>query len=61
MNIKGALASIEDVEKEIAHLNNVNAVYDVTGEWDAIIIAKFKSREEMDFFVKKLRKWYATM
>ena len=47
---------LSDVEKEIAHLKNVCAVYDVTGEWDAIIIAKFKTREEMDSFVKKLRK-----
>ena len=47
---------LSDVEKEIAHLKNVFAVYDITGEWDALLIAKFSSREEMDGFVKKLRK-----
>jgi len=32
----------------------VNAVYDVTGEYDAIIVAQFKGREELDGFVKSL-------
>ena len=43
-----------DVEKEIAKEKNVLAVYDVTGTTDAMILAKFKSRKELNSFVKKL-------
>lgn len=43
-----------EVENEIARLPNVCCVYDVTGLVDAIIIAKFKSREELSKFTKRL-------
>jgi len=43
-----------DVEKEIAKKRNVLAVYDVTGTTDAMILAKFKNRKELNSFVKKL-------
>jgi len=43
-----------EVERKIAHHPNVCAVYDITGETDALIIAKFKDREELDAFVKSL-------
>lgn len=43
-----------EVENEIAKLPNVCCVYDVTGLIDAIIIAKFKSREELSRFAKRL-------
>ena len=43
-----------EVETAIAKLSPTCAVYDVTGENDVIIISKFKSREEMSDFTKKL-------
>ncbi len=43
-----------DVEKEIAKHKNVLGVYDVTGTTDAIILAKFKTRRELNNFVKKI-------
>jgi DNA-binding Lrp family transcriptional regulator len=43
-----------EMEKEIAKIPNVCAVYDVTGLTDAFIIAKFKSREELGQFTKRL-------
>ena len=43
-----------DIERRITESPNVSAVYDVTGEYDAIIIAQFKSREELNDFVKTL-------
>jgi len=43
-----------EVENEIARLPNVCCVYDVTGLTDAFIIAKFKTREELSSFTKKL-------
>ena len=36
-----------ETENEIAKIPNVCSVYDVTGLTDAIIIAKFKSREDL--------------
>jgi DNA-binding Lrp family transcriptional regulator len=43
-----------EMENEIARLPNVCSVYDVTGLTDAVIIAKFKSREELSKFTKRL-------
>jgi DNA-binding Lrp family transcriptional regulator len=43
-----------EMEKEIARIPNVCCVYDVTGLTDAIIIAKFKTREELSKFTKSL-------
>jgi len=43
-----------EVENEIARMPNVCCVYDVTGLTDAFVIAKFKSREELSVFAKRL-------
>lgn len=43
-----------DVEEEIAKSSNVLGVYDVTGTTDAIVLAKFKTRRELNTFVKRL-------
>jgi len=43
-----------EMENEIARLPNVCCVYDVTGVIDAIIIAKFKNRDELSKFAKRL-------
>ena len=43
-----------EMENEIARMPNVCCVYDVTGLTDAFIIAKFKSREDLSAFAKRL-------
>lgn len=43
-----------EIENIIAQEPNVTAVYDVTGEFDIITVAKFKTREDLNEFVKKL-------
>jgi DNA-binding Lrp family transcriptional regulator len=43
-----------EVEREIAKMRNVFAVYDVTGLTDAVIIAKFRKRSDMNRFIKSL-------
>jgi DNA-binding Lrp family transcriptional regulator len=43
-----------EVENEIARLPNVCCVYDVTGLVDAMIVAKFKDRDELGKFTKRL-------
>jgi len=43
-----------DVEHEIAKEDNVLAVYDITGDYDAALIAKFKDYSGLNAFVKRL-------
>ncbi|MBU0614550.1 MAG: Lrp/AsnC family transcriptional regulator [Nanoarchaeota archaeon] len=43
------------VEKEIATHKNVFGVYDMTGDFDASIMARFKNRRQMDAFLKKIQ------
>jgi DNA-binding Lrp family transcriptional regulator len=43
-----------EMENEIARIPNVCCVYDLTGLSDAAIIAKFKNREELSRFTKRL-------
>jgi len=43
-----------ELEAEIAKIHGVCAVYDVTGETDAIVISKCRNREELSKFTKSL-------
>ncbi|HVP41684.1 MAG TPA: Lrp/AsnC family transcriptional regulator [Candidatus Krumholzibacteriaceae bacterium] len=43
-----------EMENEIARLPNVCSVYDVTGLTDAFVIAKFKNRDDLSKFTKRL-------
>jgi DNA-binding Lrp family transcriptional regulator len=43
-----------EMENEIAKMPGVCGVYDVTGLTDAVIIGKFKSREDLGRFTKSL-------
>ncbi|WXG41051.1 MAG: Lrp/AsnC family transcriptional regulator [Candidatus Freyarchaeum deiterrae] len=43
-----------DADKEISKNPSTCAVYDVTGEVDAIIIAKFRDRNELSNFTKSI-------
>ena len=45
---------LTDVEKEIAKTANVVAVYDITGDYDAAVITKFKDRTGLNAFIKNL-------
>ncbi len=55
IEVRIAKGKLFEVEKQIAHHPNVFAVYDVTGDFDAIILARFPSRKKMDSFLKKLQ------
>jgi len=41
-----------EMEQAISKLPNVCAVYDITGLTDALVIAKFRTREELSKFTK---------
>ena len=45
---------IIDIEVELSKIENVCGVYDITGNTDTLVIAKFKSRSELSEFVKGL-------
>ena len=49
-----AKGKLLELEREVAKLPQVMAVYDVTGMTDAMVIAKFKSREDLSKFTKTL-------
>jgi Lrp/AsnC family transcriptional regulator, regulator for asnA, asnC and gidA len=43
-----------EVENEIAQQNNVLSVYEITGEYDAIVLAKFRDNTSLNVFLKSL-------
>ena len=49
---KGKLKEVEDKIKEE---RNVVAVYDVTGGYDAIVIARFKSSSHLEMFTREIQ------
>jgi DNA-binding Lrp family transcriptional regulator len=46
--------NIVDIEEKLSKIENVCAVYDITGNTDTVIIAKFKERSKLSEFVKSL-------
>jgi DNA-binding Lrp family transcriptional regulator len=43
-----------DVQRRIAKDDRVTHVYDVTGEWDSIVVVRLKNTRELDAFIKRL-------
>ena len=41
-------------QEKIAEDPHTLAIYDITGEWDSIVIAQFKGREDLNNFIKKI-------
>ncbi len=54
VGIKARGKDIVRIEEEIAENPRVMQVYDVTGEYDIIVVAKFRDRADMNRFVKWL-------
>ena len=54
IEIIGKKNKIVDIEEQVSKIENVCGVYDITGNTDTIIIAKFKERNELSEFVKGL-------
>jgi DNA-binding Lrp family transcriptional regulator len=53
INLRITKGKIMEVQASIAKHPRVFAVYDITGEWDSLVLARFRNREEMDNFIKK--------
>ena len=52
MHVRISKGHIMEVQSSIAEHSRVFGVYDVTGEWDSMVLARFTNREEMDSFIK---------
>lgn len=48
---KGKLLETQEL---IAREPQVVAVYDITGEWDSVVIGHFRHREDLNRFIKKI-------
>lgn len=55
IDIRIAKGKLMEVEKKIAIDPHVCGVYDTTGEFDAVILARFENRRKMDNFLKKIQ------
>lgn len=54
VRVKGGV--LRNWENKTAYHKNVLGIYDVTGEFDAILLAKFRDTTELDVFIKELLK-----
>lgn len=54
IGIRGKGGNLAEMEEKISGEKNVTTLYDVTGEYDAIAVAKFRDREELNKLVKRI-------
>ena len=54
INIKISRGKLIEVQQKIAKDPHIQAVYDITGDWDSLIIAHFKERRDLNTFIKKI-------
>ena len=54
ISIRISHGKLMEVQQRISKDKHVWGVYDVTGGYDAIVLARFRSRSEMNTFLKKL-------
>lgn len=52
INVKISHGKLLEVQEKISKDNHVSNVYDITGEWDSLIIAHFKDRKDLNGFIK---------
>jgi len=43
-----------ETQARIAEDPRVSAVYDITGEWDSLVIGRFRGRDDLNAFIKHL-------
>lgn len=54
VGIRGKGGHLPEIEEKISREKNVTTLYDVTGEYDAIAVAKFRDRAELNDLVKRI-------
>jgi DNA-binding Lrp family transcriptional regulator len=43
-----------ETQKRIAQDPRVSAVFDITGEWDSLVVGRFRGRDDLNAFIKNL-------
>ena len=54
INLRIAHGKLIETQNKISKDKHISAIYDITGEWDSLIIAHFKDRRELNKFIKKV-------
>jgi len=54
VGVKISRGKLLEVQRRIGKDERVFGVYDVTGEWDSVIMIRFRTTRELDGFIKKL-------
>ena len=54
IGVKISKGKLLEVQKKIARDDRVFGVYDVTGDWDSILMARLKNRMEVNDFIKNI-------
>jgi DNA-binding Lrp family transcriptional regulator len=52
INVKISHGKLIEVQERISKDTHVSGVYDITGDWDSLIIAHFKDRRDLNGFIK---------
>jgi DNA-binding Lrp family transcriptional regulator len=54
VGVRVAHGQILEVQEHIAEDPRTFGVYDVTGEWDSMILGRFRDREDLNAFIKRI-------
>jgi len=54
INLKIAHGKLMETQKTISKDKHITAIYDITGDWDSLVIAHFKDRKDLNRFIKKV-------
>jgi len=52
INMKISHGKLIEVQKRISKDKHISAVYDITGDWDSLVIAHFRDRRDLNTFIK---------
>ena len=50
-----------DTQKQIAEDPRIAAVYDITGDWDSVVIGYFRDRKDLNDFIKEYLMQYGEL
>jgi len=54
INLKISHGTLIETQTKISKDNHISAIYDITGDWDSLIIAHFKDRRDLNSFIKRV-------
>jgi DNA-binding Lrp family transcriptional regulator len=54
INMKISRGKLIEVQEKISKDIHISAVFDITGDWDSLLIAHFKDRRDLNGFIKNI-------